>query len=88
MSMADEIREYVRDTRIIPTRAKGCKTVDIRAGDIRDEMNQKSRPVRIRSSVVCGALQTKLFNSYADVIWKSNKGPDIGTNCVMNFEIL
>ena len=86
--LADEIRQYVRDTRINPARSKGLKTVKIRAGDIRDEMNKMPRLVRVRSSVVCGALQTQKFNSFADVTWISNEAPDTGTNCVMNFKIL
>lgn len=50
--LADKIRKYCNETRIIPARAKGEKTVKIRAGDIRNEMFLQNK-----MPAICGALQ-------------------------------
>lgn len=86
--IADEIREFVKDTRIIPARARREKIVKIRAGEIRDEMKQKSQWGKVRSSNVCGALQALKFETFANVKRLAIEGPGVGTNCIMTFEIL
>ncbi|WP_296333247.1 hypothetical protein [uncultured Treponema sp.] len=86
--IADEIRGFVKDTRIIPSRARGVKIIKIRAGEIRDEMKQKLQWKKVRSSNVCGALQALKFESFADVKRIAIEGPGVGTNCIMTFEIL
>lgn len=82
-SLADKIREYCRDTRIIPARAKGEKTVVIRAGDIRNELN-----LRNKMPSICGALQSLKFERFANVKRLSIEGPGSGMNCIMTFEVL
>ena len=49
--LADKIRKYCNETRIIPARAKGERLVRIRAGDIRNEMSLQGKMPSI-----CGAL--------------------------------
>lgn len=82
-SQADKIREYCRDTRIIPSRAKGEKIIRIRAGDIRNELG-----IRNRMPNICSALQSLKFEIFANVKRISIEGPGAGMNCVMTFEIL
>lgn len=82
-SQADKIREYCRDTRIIPARTKGEKIVVIRAGDIRNELN-----LRNKMPSICSALQSLKFESFANVKRLSIEGPGSGMNCIMTFEVL
>ena len=82
-SQADKIREYCRDTKIIPAREKGKTIVKIRAGDIRNELNLYNRMPNI-----CSALQSLKFENFANVKRLSIEGPGSGMNCVMTFEIL
>lgn len=82
-TLANEIRKYCNETRIIPARTKGEKIVKIRAGDIRDEMNLKNK-----MPAICGALQALKFETYANVKRTSIEGPGSGVNCIMTFEIL
>ena len=81
--LADKIRKYCNETRIIPARARGEKTVKIRAGDLRNEMSLQGKMPSI-----CGALQTLKFENYANVKKIAIDGPGSGMNCVMTFEIL
>ena len=81
--LADKIRKYCNETRIIPARAKGEKTVKIRAGDIRNEMSLQNK-----MPAICGALQALKFETYANVKRISIEGSGAGMNCVMTFEIL
>ena len=60
--LADKIRKYCNETRIIPARAKGEKFVKIRAGDIRNEMSLQNK-----MPAICGALQALKFETYANV---------------------
>lgn len=82
-SQADKIREYCKDTRVIPARAKGETIVKIRAGDIKNELNLHNRMPNI-----CSALQSLKFEEFANVKRLSIEGPGAGMNCVMTFKIL
>ena len=82
-SQADKIREYCRDTRIIPARARGEKTVAIRAGDICNELHLQNRTPN-----VCSSLQSLKFEKFANVKRISIEGPGMGTNCIMTFKVL
>lgn len=81
-TQADEIRAYCRDTRIIPARARGEKTVKIRAGDIAEELGLQGQVPS-----VCGALQALKFETLANVKRIAIDGPGSGMNCVMTFEL-
>lgn len=80
---ADRIRAYCIDTRITPARARGEKTVTIRAGDIAREMGLQGR-----MPAVCGALQTLKFEQLAHVKRIAIEGPGNGMNCTITFKIL
>lgn len=79
---ADKIRAYCRDTKIIPARARGEKTVAIRAGDIAAEMQLQARMPNI-----CSALQSQKFEMLANVKRIAIDGPGNGSNCVMTFAL-
>jgi len=82
MILADRIRKYVLDTRIMPARMRGDTTVRVAAGEIHAEMGLVNR-----MPAVCGALGADKFLDYADVLLTKRSGPKHGATAEWVFEI-
>lgn len=83
MSLADNIRSFVIETRIKPARAAGSRLVKIRVGDVHDEMG-----LRNRLPAVAAALGSRKLEILANVHRVAIEGPSQGANCVFTFELL
>ena len=80
--LADMIREYCIQTRILPARQENKELVSIRAGDIHKEMKLTQRMPSI-----CEALQARTFETLANVKRINLAGPKNGANCIMTFKL-
>lgn len=83
MSQADDIRDYVNSTYVQPARGQGQKRIEVRAGDIHNEMGLKQR-----MPAVCGALGSDKFEQECRVRRVAVEGPLNGANCVLIFDVL
>ena len=75
MILADRIRKYVLEKKIIPAREMNQRTITIRAGEIHSEMGLKNR-----MPAVCEALDTDKFIDYAAVNLIERTGPKLGSS--------
>jgi len=83
MTLADNIREFVRNHYIKPTREGGEDQITVRSGDVHERMKLKSR-----MPAVCGAIGTEKFEILCNVRLIDRKGPTQGANVFFTFEIL
>ncbi len=82
MILADRIRTFVIQNRIAPARAKGARTVQIRAGDVHTDLGLNNR-----MPAVCSALDAQKFLDQAKVTLVRREGPHQGGNAEWTFEI-
>jgi len=83
MTHADRVREFCKTQFIEPARARGDKTVSIRAGDIHHLLGFKKR-----LPIVCSALGANAFEDMARVQRIGLKGPISSANAVFTFRII
>ena len=82
MSQADEIREFVYRTYIMPARDKSRQEVTVRAGDVHDKMGLVDR-----MPAVCGAVGTKIFERKYGVKLIHRTGVTNGPNVFFTFVV-
>lgn len=82
MSLADEIREYCKETYVDPAINKGEKTIVIRSGDVHKALNYKNR-----YPLVCSAIGSNRFKIMCNIERKSVDGPLNGVNTIFTFEL-
>jgi 5-methylcytosine-specific restriction protein B len=82
MRPSDQVRQYVLNAYIIPTRRRGESTVTVRAGDVHREVGFTDR-----MPLVASALGAKKFEEYADVRLVRREGPHQGANLLLTFEV-
>ena len=80
MTQADRIRDYIVKTVINPARAKGLKSVTVRAGDIHDGMKLANA-----HPAICSALGGKKLAATADLRLLDRQGPPNGANVYFRF---
>lgn len=80
---AEEIRDYIIQRYIKPSRERKEKIVKIRVGNVQHELELGRRP-----GSVYGALGTKLFEYEARVKRLSIEGSNNAPNAIFTFEIL
>lgn len=83
MSFADDVREHCRVRYIEPARARGDRTVRIRAGDVHADLKYTSR-----YPLVCSALGTVAFEELCGVERVGVDGPLNGANTIFTFRII
>jgi 5-methylcytosine-specific restriction enzyme B len=83
MSLADDVRQYCKETYVDPARARGEKTVAIRSGDVHSALNYKNR-----YPLVCSAIGSNLFKELCDVKRISVDGPLNGVSTLFTFELV
>ncbi len=86
MTQADEYRKYVLDHYIRPARRRGEQIMEVRLGDVRDEMGLDS----VKATDVGFALDTQKFEELANVKLLEISGPRSKTapNNIYRFRIL
>ena len=82
MSQADKVREYCKTKLIEPARARGAKTISIRAGDIHLALRFNNR-----LPLVCSALGSDEFEELTGVQRISLEGTTNGANTVFKFRL-
>jgi len=82
MTLSDSVRDYCKTHLIAPARERGETTVSIRAGDIHAALGFKNRV-----PLVCSALDTTVFEQFAQVCRISVEGPTSGANAVFKFRL-
>ncbi len=80
--LADEIREHVMEVYIIPARARGTRSVTVRAAEVHAAL-----ALRARYPVVCSALDGETFIEAAGVTLISRKGPLHSSSVVWVFGV-
>ena len=82
-SLAEEIRNYLIQNKVNPSREKGLKEISFRAGDIHKEMGLVAR-----MPSVCEAIDGRIFQSRARLELITRKGPGKGANVIWVFSII
>jgi hypothetical protein len=82
MTHADQIREYVLKTYIIPARQSGNSMATVHAKEIHAALGFGNR-----MPLVCGALDADKFLDYAQVTLVRRTGPKQGSTAEWVFEI-
>lgn len=83
MTLAENIREFVKLNYIDPARQNGHQTVTFRASTIHKVMGLQKR-----FPAVCGAIDTNIFLEYASVVLLKRTGPHQGPRALWTFELL
>ncbi len=83
MSLADDVRQYCKETYIDSARRKGEKTVTIRSGDVHNALKYRNR-----YPLVCSAIGSNLFEELCNVKRKSVEGPLNGVSTLFTFELI
>jgi hypothetical protein len=81
-SYADEIRQFVLKSYIIPARKRGAKTVAVKAGDVHNRMDLSDRLPN-----VCQALKGKKFQKLAGVGEPTRQGPRLGSTTTFTYKL-
>ena len=82
MATANEVREYVLRTFILPARQRGKKTVSFSSSDVHKGMNLVQR-----YPLVCSAIDAEKFLDYARVILAKREGPKQSTTARWTFDL-
>jgi 5-methylcytosine-specific restriction enzyme B len=82
MSFADDVREHCRTHYVIPARARGDSSVEIRAGDVHAALRYKNR-----MPLVCSAIGTKTFEQTSRLERLALEGPANGANATFTFRV-
>jgi len=82
MIPSDAVRSYVLDNYILPTRRRGQRTVQVRAGDV-----HKALKFSQRSALVFGALGSLKFQDECKVTLLTREGPGVGMSTTFTFEV-
>ncbi len=83
MSLADDVRQYCKETYVDPARGRGDKTVTIRSGDVHSALNYRNR-----YPLVCSAIGSNLFEELCSMKRISVEGPLNGVSTLFTFELI
>ena len=83
MTLADRIREHGFGHYVNPARVAGEREVEVRAGDVHDDMGLSNRV-----PAVCDALGTEIFLDTARLRLLARMGPGQGMNAMFRYAIL
>ena len=83
MSLADNVRQYCKETYVDPARERGEKTVEIRSGDVHSALHYRNR-----YPLVCSAIGSNLFEELCNVKRRSVEGPLYGVSTLFTFELV
>jgi hypothetical protein len=83
MNLADDVRQYCKETYVDPDRGRGDKKVTIRSGDVHSALNYRNR-----YPLVCSAMGCNLFEKLCSVKRISVKGPLNGVSTLFTFELI
>ena len=75
MILADQIRQYVLESIVVPARENGQSQIRIRAGDVHRAMGLSNR-----MPAVCGALDADKFYAQSGATLITRSGPKQGAN--------
>jgi len=83
MSLADDVRQYCRETYVDPARNRGEKEVVIRSGDVHSALKYRNR-----YPLVCSAIGSNLFEQLCKVKRISVEGPLNGVSTLFTFGLI
>lgn len=82
MILADRIRSFVLEKKIIPARERNQRIITIKAGDIHSEMGLKNQ-----MPVVFGTLDAEKFLAFAGVNLTERSGTRQGSSAIWVFAL-
>lgn len=83
MSHSDEVRRYCGEVLVRAARDQGLKEIELRAGDVHNDLGFKSR-----LPLVCSALGSRKFEEEYRLERIAVEGPLNGANTLLRFKIL
>lgn len=79
---ADDIREYVLITHILPARQRGDQTISFSAAGIHNGMGLKES-----FPLICSAIDAAKFLEYANVLLVKREGPKHNSTVRWKFDV-
>lgn len=83
MSLADDVKEYCKETYVDPARQKMQKIITIWSGDVHSALNHKNR-----YPLVCSASGSNRFEEMCGLKRISVEGPLNGVSTLFTFELI
>ena len=83
MSLADDVRQYCKQTYVDPARNKGEKTIAIRSGDVHSALNYANR-----YPLVCSAIGSNKFEELCGLKRLCVEGPLNGVSTLFTFKLI
>jgi 5-methylcytosine-specific restriction enzyme B len=81
-TISDQIRRYVFETYVVPTRKQQSEKVTVRVGDVAKALHQK-----MRMPLVCDVIGGEKFQQQFGITLLERTGPKRGPNTCFTFRV-